>query len=200
MLVLDELSRANTDLSVVRKPFERYSSSGEINTHVDDPPAVLERVAAAYAGQPIDRLDGLTVDCGPWWFNLRPSNTEPLLRLNLEAPNARRVRPARRRAARPDHRIASRPMSLDPRLLAVLACPEDKGPLYYLGDDGGLYNPRLHRRYEVRDGIPVMLIDEAVAVDDAEHEAIMAEGRPPTASSRHSPDGRRRRHVGRPRL
>jgi phosphomannomutase len=86
MLVLDELSRANTDLSVLRKPFERYSSSGEINTHVDDPEQVLERVAAAYAEFPIDRLDGLTVDCGPWWFNLRPSNTEPLLRLNLEAP------------------------------------------------------------------------------------------------------------------
>ena len=86
VLVLDELSRANTDLSVVRKPFERYSSSGEINTHVDDPPQVLERVAAAYDGCPIDRLDGLTVDCGGWWFNLRPSNTEPLLRLNLEAP------------------------------------------------------------------------------------------------------------------
>ena len=46
----------------------------------------IERVAAAYADQPQDRLDGLTVDCGPWWFNLRPSNTEPLLRLNLEAP------------------------------------------------------------------------------------------------------------------
>lgn len=65
-------------------------------------------------------------------------------------------------------------MSLDPRLLAVLACPEDKGPLYYLGDDGGLYNPRLHRRYVVNDGIPVMLIDEAVAVDDDEHASIMA--------------------------
>ncbi|MFT3853038.1 MAG: Trm112 family protein [Ilumatobacteraceae bacterium] len=65
-------------------------------------------------------------------------------------------------------------MPLDPRLLAVLACPQDKRSLYYLGDDGGLYNPRLRRRYVVRDGIPVMLIDEAVAVDDAEHEAIMA--------------------------
>ncbi|TPW13559.1 MAG: hypothetical protein FD127_1959 [Acidimicrobiaceae bacterium] len=65
-------------------------------------------------------------------------------------------------------------MSLDPRLLAVLACPEDKGALYYLGDDGGLYNPRLHRRYVVRDGIPVMLIDEAEAVDDAEHAVIAA--------------------------
>ena len=65
-------------------------------------------------------------------------------------------------------------MTLDPRLLAVLACPDDKGPLYYLGDEGGLYNPRLHRRYVVTDGIPVMLIDEAVAVGDDEHAAIMA--------------------------
>ena len=78
-------------------------------------------------------------------------------------------------------------MPLDPRLLAVLACPEDKGPLYYLGDGDGLYNPRLRRRYEVRDGIPVMLIDEAVAVDDAGHEAIMnrvrSEGITPTFAS-----------------
>jgi len=58
-------------------------------------------------------------------------------------------------------------MALDPRLLAVLACPVDKGPLYDLGD-AGLYNPRLRRRYEVRDGIPVMLPDEAVAVGDDE--------------------------------
>jgi len=67
-------------------------------------------------------------------------------------------------------------MALDERLLAILACPEDKGPLYYLGDDAseGLYNPRLHRRYIVRDGIPVMLIGEAVAVTDEEHAAIMA--------------------------
>ncbi len=75
-------------------------------------------------------------------------------------------------------------MALDPRLLSVLACPQDKGPLYYLGDEGGLYNPRLHRRYVIREGIPVMLIDEAVDVDDAEHEVIMtrvsSEGLEPT--------------------
>ena len=65
-------------------------------------------------------------------------------------------------------------MALDARLLAVLACPVDKGPLYYLGDDGGLYNPRLRRRYEVRDGIPVMLPDEAVEVAAAEAEALDA--------------------------
>jgi len=87
MFVLDELSRSQSALSIVRKPFERYSASGEINTHVDDPLAVIERVAAAYPDAEVDRLDGLTVDFGPWWFNLRPSNTEPLLRLNLEAPD-----------------------------------------------------------------------------------------------------------------
>ncbi len=85
MLVLAEISRADTVLSVVRKPFERYSSSGEINTQVDDPAAVMTRVAAEFSTEQQDRLDGLTVDCGSWWFNLRPSNTEPLLRLNLEA-------------------------------------------------------------------------------------------------------------------
>lgn len=87
MFVLDELSRSQSSLSIVRKPYERYSSSGEINTHVDDPAEVIERVAATYAEAEQDRLDGLTVDLGRWWFNLRPSNTEPLLRLNLEAPD-----------------------------------------------------------------------------------------------------------------
>ena len=65
-------------------------------------------------------------------------------------------------------------MALDPRLLAVLACPVDKGPLYYLGDDAGLYNPRLRRRYVVNNGIPVMLPDEAVEVPAAEAEALDA--------------------------
>ncbi|MFZ4720780.1 MAG: Trm112 family protein [Ilumatobacteraceae bacterium] len=65
-------------------------------------------------------------------------------------------------------------MALDARLLAVLACPVDKGPLYYLGDEGGLYNPRLRRTYVVREGIPVMLPDEAVVVPAAEAEALDA--------------------------
>jgi uncharacterized protein len=65
-------------------------------------------------------------------------------------------------------------MTLDPALLEILACPEDKGPLYYLEDEAMLYNPRLHRRYDVRDGIPVMLIAESTTVDDAEHERLMA--------------------------
>jgi uncharacterized protein YbaR (Trm112 family) len=59
-------------------------------------------------------------------------------------------------------------VALDPGLLEILACPEDKGPLYYLPDEGVLYNPRLARVYEIRDDIPVLLIDEARSLDDAE--------------------------------
>jgi phosphomannomutase len=92
MTVLEELSRTGEPLSSLRRPFERYADSGEINTKVPDPLAVIELVAAHYAEvaptASQDRLDGLTVDLGEWWFNLRPSNTEPLLRLNLEAPTA----------------------------------------------------------------------------------------------------------------
>jgi phosphomannomutase len=87
MVAIDELSRTGQPMSVLRKPLERYAASGEINTHVDDPSEVIERVSSEFAGQPQDRLDGLTVDHGSWWFNLRASNTEPLLRLNLEASN-----------------------------------------------------------------------------------------------------------------
>jgi uncharacterized protein YbaR (Trm112 family) len=65
-------------------------------------------------------------------------------------------------------------MALDPQLLDILACPDDKGSLLYLEDEAALYNPRLKRRYEVRDDIPVMLVDEAATVDDAEHDRIMA--------------------------
>lgn len=65
-------------------------------------------------------------------------------------------------------------MTLDAELLEILACPEDKGPLMYLEDEDTLYNPRLHKAYPIRDGIPVMLIDEASSVDDAEHDRLMA--------------------------
>ena len=65
-------------------------------------------------------------------------------------------------------------MALDPVLLDILACPEDKGPLLYFQDEDSLYNPRLKRRYAIRDDIPVMLIDESETVDDAEHDRLMA--------------------------
>jgi len=88
LLVLEQLSKAGVTLSELRRPFDRYAASGELNSKVDDPVAVIEHVAAAYPTEAQDRLDGLTVDLGDWWFNLRASNTEPLLRLNLEAPDA----------------------------------------------------------------------------------------------------------------
>jgi phosphomannomutase len=89
LMVLEQLSLAGVPLSELRKPYERYAASGEVNRRVDDPAAVIDRVAETFAKSnpdaAQDRLDGLTVDLGDWWFNLRPSNTEPLLRLNLEA-------------------------------------------------------------------------------------------------------------------
>jgi phosphomannomutase len=88
MVVLGILSEAGVPLSEFRRPFERYADSGEINSTVSDPHAAIEKVAVAFADAGQDRLDGLTVDAGDWWFNLRPSNTEPLLRLNLEAADA----------------------------------------------------------------------------------------------------------------
>jgi phosphomannomutase len=87
LVVLQEISRSGQKLSEMRVPLERYTQSGEINTKVHDPAAVIEHIAAHYASAQQDRLDGLTCDFGDWWFNLRPSNTEPLLRLNLEAPD-----------------------------------------------------------------------------------------------------------------
>jgi phosphomannomutase len=91
LIVLEMLSKAGQPLSELRRPFERYADSGEINTEVPDPPRVVESIAtelASVSGASLDRTDGLTVDWGDWWFNVRPSNTEPLLRLNLEARTA----------------------------------------------------------------------------------------------------------------
>jgi uncharacterized protein len=65
-------------------------------------------------------------------------------------------------------------VALDPQLLEILACPDDKGPLLYFETEGALYNPRLKRRYTVRDDIPIMLVDEAETVSDAEHDRLMA--------------------------
>jgi uncharacterized protein YbaR (Trm112 family) len=65
-------------------------------------------------------------------------------------------------------------VALDPKLLEILACPEDKGPLLYFEADEFLYNPRLQRKYHVQDDIPIMLVDEAEAVDDEEHARVMA--------------------------
>ena len=85
LVVLEALSEHSAGLADLVSTLDRYAASGEINTKVPDTAAVIDKVAGAFAAAEQDRMDGLTVDLGDWWFNLRPSNTEPLLRLNLEA-------------------------------------------------------------------------------------------------------------------
>ena len=87
LLVLELLSQSDQPLSVMLDPYRRYADSGEINTEVSSPKATVAAIAEheRAAGASIDLLDGLTIDHGDWWYNVRPSNTEPLLRLNVEA-------------------------------------------------------------------------------------------------------------------
>jgi phosphomannomutase len=94
--VLEVISKAGIPLSELRKPFERYAGSGEINTEVMDPAGTVDGIAEYFAKEDPAasqaRMDGLTVDCGDWWFNVRPSNTEPLVRLNVEAASTQSCR------------------------------------------------------------------------------------------------------------
>jgi phosphomannomutase len=89
MLTIAELvGRQEEPVSRLLSPIDPYVRSGEINSEVEDQSATLEKVEdhfSEYDDAKVDHLDGLTVDLGDWWFNLRPSNTEPLLRLNVEA-------------------------------------------------------------------------------------------------------------------
>jgi phosphomannomutase len=85
MVVMNQLSKAGVPLSQLLEPYRRYFDSGEINSEVHDQRAAIEMLAAAYADGRQDRMDGLTVQYDDWWFNVRASNTEPLLRLNVEA-------------------------------------------------------------------------------------------------------------------
>jgi phosphomannomutase len=85
LLVLEALSVADRSLSELLKPFRRYFSTGEINSEVADQAEAIARLEAAHEDGKQDHTDGLTVEFDDWWFNCRPSNTEPLLRLNLEA-------------------------------------------------------------------------------------------------------------------
>ena len=82
--VMAALVETDGTVSELMAQYERYVSSGEINSTVDDGAVVIERLAVSYAGQGQDRMDGLTVTGDTWWFNVRASNTEPLLRLNVE--------------------------------------------------------------------------------------------------------------------
>jgi phosphomannomutase len=86
LFAIAELSHSELSLSELLAPLNRYVSSGEINTKVEDPAASVQLIKERFASEfPVDELDGITVEGPDWWFNVRPSNTEPLLRLNVEA-------------------------------------------------------------------------------------------------------------------
>jgi phosphomannomutase len=86
LYALTELSASDQKLSTLLSPYNRYVASGEINTTIADTAAALNRIRQSYShNHEIDELDGITVQGKGYWFNVRPSNTEPLLRLNVEA-------------------------------------------------------------------------------------------------------------------
>ena len=85
MVVIDQISRARVPLSELLAPFRIYFDSGEINIEVKDKKRAIKKVAQHYPAERQDRMDGITVEFDDWWFNVRPSNTEPLLRVNVEA-------------------------------------------------------------------------------------------------------------------
>ena len=92
LILLRLITEDGRPLSVIRTEVERYASSGEINFEVDDPVAAVGIVGSAFPDAEHDRLDGLSIDVGEAWFNVRPSNTEPLLRLNVEAESEMAVK------------------------------------------------------------------------------------------------------------
>jgi phosphomannomutase len=89
--VVTALANSGATLSEQISPHQQYSQSGEINFEADDKEAAMAMLVSAYPDATVDRLDGVTVDCGDWWCNVRASNTEPLLRLNLEAASQEAV-------------------------------------------------------------------------------------------------------------
>jgi phosphomannomutase len=90
--VLSVISEQSRPLSEIIAPLYKYTQSGELNFQIEDKDGKIREIADAYKKAQVDYLDGITVDNGDWWFNVRKSNTEPMLRLNLEAASAGQLR------------------------------------------------------------------------------------------------------------
>ncbi len=163
-----------TTFSSLMTPFNRYAASGEINTRVDNQASVIAAITSQYAQYELDELDGLTVSADDWWFNVRASNTEPLMRLNVEARDPVQMQQLRdtvlelMRAPATSPMpvpITSAPFGIAPELWAVLACPCDAhGALIAAAarEMPDAQTPELvctvcDARFPVRDGIPIML-------------------------------------------
>lgn len=158
-----------TTFSSLRIPFNRYEASGEINTRVDNQARVISAMKSKYLQYDLDELDGLTVSADSWWFNVRASNTEPLLRLNVEARDLSQMQQLRDEVLElmnaPTEPISSTasgiPWGIAPELWNVLACPCPAHGELMPGTDS--QTPELvctvcGVHFPVRDGIPVMLL------------------------------------------
>ena len=161
VVALGELSGSGGPLSALLAPYRRYSDSARSTPSSPIRRRSSRRCAPALADGRQDRLDGLTVEFDDWWCNVRPSNTEPLLRLNVEArtPELLQERTAALLAIIREE--GETRMSLDPDLVQILVCPNDRGEIDYLEDEQVIVCRTCGYRYPVRDDIPVMLIDEA---------------------------------------
>ncbi len=173
--VLAALGEQDQPLSALGADYERYVASGEVNSEVADQAAATLLVRTAFEGRPgvvIDELDGMTVGTPDWWFNLRASNTEPLLRLNVEAADRAGMEALREEvlAIVRDQPATPTPTSeetsavpLDPRLMEILACPACHSPLR--SDEAAAElvctSSTCGLAYPVRDDIPVLLVEEA---------------------------------------
>src|SRR5205823_10501154 len=89
--ILSIVSAQSKPISEIIAPLKKYSQSGELNFQIEDKDGKIRELADAYRTGKIDYLDGITIDMGEWWFNVRKSNTEPFLRLNLEASNPKQL-------------------------------------------------------------------------------------------------------------
>jgi phosphomannomutase len=188
MHVLAALGEQPRPLSELVAGFSRYAASGEINSRVVDAHAVTEAVRGWASGQDVgfDELDGMTVThqgTPMWWFNLRASNTEPLLRLNVEAIDDSTMAQVRddvlsivrgenpvNEAIQPAGAADPSAASIEPWLREILRCPQCRSTL---SDGFGPSGPELHctnvqcrRAYRVDDGIPVLLVDESRSLAD----------------------------------
>lgn len=162
LVLLQVLSEDGRPLSQLRRDFEPYAQSGEINFDVDNKDAAIEAIANAFPEGVGDRLDGLTIDLGNRWLNVRPSNTEPVLRLNVEAPGRGGVE---KLVARVSEIVAGSAdvgdRLLPEGLLEIMQCPACTGELSEVSEPPSLRCGGCGLSYPVEDGIPVMLIEEA---------------------------------------
>lgn len=162
LVLLQVLSEDGRPLSVLRRDYEPYAQSGEINFDVVDKEAAIADIASAFSAGERDRLDGLTIDLDDRWLNVRPSNTEPVLRLNVEAPSAAEVEALVEQV----RSVLMEPKShgdglLPDGLLEIMQCPSCAGSLSEVLEPPSLLCAGCGLRYPVEDGIPVMLIEEA---------------------------------------